>query len=139
MDIKKRLNNYYYLTVQINMLKKQIEEMHELSIALGGFDYSSERIKSYPNQVARYTKTIEALADMQKDLSEKILNLEQARNETKQLIDLLEDETQWAVLTMRYIMHMRWDRISEALFYEPNGKRVLQIHRKAIKFLETLH
>lgn len=79
-------------------------------------------------------RAVERIVDAQQRLAAEAARCAAARAEVKDAIDTVPDPLRRDILTRRYILLQRWERIATDNNF--TMRRVLQIHKKAVAALE---
>ncbi len=69
------------------------------------------------------------IAELGKEIKEDLEELIKAKKELSEAIDMLDDDTEKAVLNLRYVQLLKWEDISKVLYY--SEKYLFKLHKKA--------
>ncbi|MCD8068679.1 MAG: DUF1492 domain-containing protein [Lachnospiraceae bacterium] len=114
MTAKEQLQELRRLDAEINNKIKELEQLRQRAVGVGGFDYSKDRVVSspsgdaLPDMVSRILTLDEQINDMIDELADK-------RREAYQMICRLDSEAEQDVLYWRYIRGQSWRRVAEEM------------------------
>lgn len=117
MNAKKFLSGHFYLTIRVEAQLRKIDEMKEMATAIGSFDYSKDRVVTFTPANASYEAKVIRIVDLEKDIQDDIAKLKLMR---ERIVILLSDlsERDKTLMTLRYLNHMKWREVAEAMNYE---------------------
>ncbi len=69
------------------------------------------------------------IAEIGREIKEELEDLIKAKKELAKAIDRVEDDTEKAVLNLRYVQLLKWEDISKVLYY--SEKHLFKIHKRA--------
>lgn len=76
------------------------------------------------------------IADLSWDLEQDWLDLLQYQEETKRLIERLDNDADVQVMSLRYLSYLTWERIAEEVHY--SGSQVYRIQVRAHRKIEQM-
>ena len=76
------------------------------------------------------------IADLSWDLEQDWLDLLQYQEETKRLIERLDNDADVQVMSLRYLSYLTWERIAEEVHY--SGSQVYRIQLRAHRKIEQM-
>ena len=135
MNPKTLLSKHYSLGRRIMWAERDIAQLMELATAIGSFDYSKDRVKSSPQQGARYEHIVERIAEKRDKLEADIDKWLEEREQVEIIVDAVKDDRQREVLYMRYILHMKYELIAKELHYSIDN--VFYLHRKGLSYINS--
>ena len=117
------------------IIKNKQERVEYLRATLlgKGIDYSSERVKTSPQD--RFSATISEYLDEEKKISRLLVQLLEKRNEIVSEIEHLNTKY-YNVLYMRYVKMMQFKEIMDEMHI--SEQTVFKYHRKALQEFEKL-
>lgn len=86
----------------------------------------SSRVESYAVKIA----------DIEAEITGELAELQRTRRLVVEAAALLPDPTQRAVIELRYLSHMRWEKIAGALGY--SYQWTMRLHGQALNFFRSL-
>ena len=133
MTTKEWLNRGFKLNKEIEQLRKAKENAENLACNIVS-GINGERVQASA-QNTNENKFIKA-ADYSLVLYKRINKLLEVQKEIVQAISEIEDTTQRAILTARYINFQKWEEIAEKMNY--SYVHILRLHDKALKKIKML-
>lgn len=128
-ELKEYLHSYGVIKNKLDILKEQLYEVRERREPVMVFD-------SNISQAANHRQLCDTTAKIQ-ILEETIIQqryyLVCCFENVKKCIDEVDDDTEQAILTYRYLRGMKWDEICDKTYY--SWKQVHRIHTRAIEHL----
>lgn len=118
--IKDFLKNYEKLEKELLQMERAVSELKKVKIV--DLQNDSPLKPSIVSIIERYNKKIEDIIT--------------ERTRIEDLIDMLEDPLERAVMRYKYIEHLKWEDICLKINYE--WSQTHRIHRSAINHLEEL-
>ena len=132
MTAKEYLNKIREIDNEINDKQSELDDLREMSTALGGFQMG-DRVQTSPD-FDKIGKTVAKIVDKQNEINDMINHLVDKKDEASKLIDQLEDQNERMVLRRRYLKGMKWEDICVDMGY--SWRRVHYIHSDALKKCE---
>ena len=128
-EVKKWLKTYLKLGRDIEYTQSEIQEWESAA------EWATSRFTGMPKGGgnAGFVSALEAIEKLVSRLSGMINEKLILREEIEKSIDSLEDERYKEVLTLRYIMGMRFNRIAAAMDYEE--RQIYNLHGLALASL----
>lgn len=124
----RKLNKLYFLKIEINELKEEIENLTELSSAqITGMPHGT-KTSNPPEQY--FFKKQKLKENLNKKLENYINELEKIEN----TIDKIEDEDVRVIARMRFIKNLKWDEISRKVNFDRSV-----CYRKLDKYLKQMN
>lgn len=130
------LHQHYALGTKIMEAEREIEDLRQKATVIGSFDYTRDRVKSSPQQGARYERLVEKLVDRQNKLSDLMDEWLDQQTEVVEMIDLVDNVNQHQVLYLWYIIHLTAEQIAKEMHYTPTNIYILR--RKGLQKIEEV-
>lgn len=133
-DVKKQLEQAYYIDKQINSKLEQVSSLRSIAtkatttlrVDAGGGGHDNHSMESVIAKIvdleADINADIDKLIDLKRDIGEKVKSVQQPDSRT--------------VLELRYLCFKKWEQIAVDMSF--SMQRVYQIHEKAIAELQRL-
>ena len=136
MQAKLYLRQAYRIDQLIQSNKKELEELHELSISIAAVDTAKDNVQTSLPGDASYTKVIERIDELERVIKndiEKLLNL---KIDIRNTIDSVPDDTEKLLLQHRYLHFMNWEEISKSMYI--STRHVHRIHGRALNTVDEI-
>ena len=130
------LHQHYALGTKIMEAEREIEDLRQKATVIGSFDYTRDRVKSSPQQGARYERLVEKLVDRQNKLSDLMDEWLDQQTEVVEMIDMVDNVNQHQVLYLWYIIHLTAEQIAKEMHYTPTNIYILR--RKGLQKIEEV-
>lgn len=133
-DVKKQLEQAYYIDKQINSKLDQVTSLRSIAtkatttlrIDAGGGGHDNHSMENVIAKIvdleADINSDIDKLIDLKRDIGDKVKSVQQPDSRT--------------VLELRYLCFKKWEQIAVDMSF--SMQRVFQIHEKAISELQRL-
>lgn len=131
-EVKKWLNRAYKIDELIKLDKKKLEELEELSTAIGGFT-TDERVQTSTNTSTPFVEKILKKDDAIKKYNERIIERYNIKEEIDEVINSISDNEVIQVLDYRYLQFVQWRDIARLMCIS-TGK-ALSLHRKGLEMV----
>lgn len=130
-SIKQYLNDVLELGRKIDCDTAEINRLREWSakITTG----QGESVSGSREQNAKYTRAIDAITDLEREVTAELSEYREKRMGVVKIIEPLTVEER-IVIVLRYIIGLDWDEIASHTHY--SRRHVLRIHAAAVKKLE---
>ena len=126
MTAKEYLNQIKDLEVRIKNKNRDLEQLKELAVSIGGFDYK-ERV-----QTSKETGDIE----LENEISKDIIKLMEVKQKISNSIDKIKKTECYEVLYQRYILCKRFEEIAVDMKYDI--RQIHRFHGQALKEIEDV-
>lgn len=134
MTIKKYLNKLDNLDKEITSLEEQIivvrSRRENMTLQL------KEKVQSSGSSVNNLCELTIELLELEEKLTNKLLHKVKMQGKVSDILMLLDNNVQSAVLRSRYILKKPWEQISSEYNYSEG--RIYQIHNAALKAAEKI-
>ena len=120
---KSYLKRYRSILKRADSIRRSIDEAHERAVSVS-VSLSADKV-SGSGAYDRMAEDVVRAADLCEKLYEQLNAARTALEEILEAIASVPDETQKAVLTMRYVEGKSWEQIQEAIAYEKTQAFVL--------------
>lgn len=134
MTAKQYLRQIRQLSERIEAKLIEIERLRSLAESMRGHKYG-ERLKTEPKNVME--ESIVKLTEVQEQVQEEVAELIKTRDVIRTQIDMLPNEEERFVLYYRYVVCLKWEKISEIMHY--SRRSVLYLHGRALQSFSSLH
>lgn len=125
---KAYLQRYRALRARYASLTREIERLRE---SLTGTTVQLKAdVVSSSGSGDRLAATVAKMVDMEREISTEAAAAHEALEQVLEAIRAVPDETQRAVLTLRYVEGLSWSRIAERISY--SERVVFRLHGKAL-------
>ncbi len=114
MTAKEYLGQAYRLDEKINAEQREIDNLRRLATSISSPKLGDKVTTNHPTE-APFVKYINALVDLEKDITEKIDRLVALRVDISRVINSVPDDNERLVLHMRYLDGYNWNQIAEEL------------------------
>ena len=114
MNVKDYLRQGRLLDQRINLDIKEKEDLRRMAYSLSAPSLEERVQKSSPNE-ATYTRTIEKLIGMEREIDAKIDRLVDLKKQIEDVISQVCNPNFQVILSCRYVHNMSWERISDRL------------------------
>ena len=136
MTAKMYLRQAYRIDQLIQSNKKEVEELHELSISISGIDTSKDVVQTSPSGDASYVKIIEKIDELERVIKNDIDKLLKLKIEIRNTIDSVSDSEERLLLHHRYLHFMNWEEICESMYV--SERTVHRIHGRALNSVDEI-
>ena len=130
MTAKEYLSQVYRLDHKIYLMQLEVEEYNHLAASVPGQDFSKERVDTSPTYDAPYVKWIIKALDKEREIKEKMKELQVLKAKVMVVIDEVEDDSLRMVLKLRYINSMSFPDIANKLYAAEST--IKRWHREAL-------
>ena len=132
MTAKEFLRQAYKLDELIKSNQEELKSLKELSISIGGIDYSKDRVQSSRTSGdAGFTNIILQITELEKKIHADFEKLFSIKLQIRTAINEVQDQAEKVLLRDKYINFHTWDEISDAL--EVSIRTIHRIHAAALK------
>ncbi|MDO4778524.1 MAG: hypothetical protein Q4A42_03100 [Tissierellia bacterium] len=131
-EVKNWLNRAYKIDELIKLDKKKLEELEELSTAIGGVSFG-DKVQTSTNTSSPFVEKILKKDDAIKKYNERIVERYHIKEEIDEVINSLGDNEVVQVLDYRYLQFAQWRDLAR-LMRISTGK-ALSLHRKGLEML----
>lgn len=114
-EVKKWLNRAYKIDELIQLDKKKIEELEELSVTVGSIEMK-DKVQTSQNIEAPFINKIAKLDEVRRKLNLRIVERYNIKNEVDQVINSIEDNEIVRVLDYRYLQLLKFRNISSLMY-----------------------
>lgn len=136
MDIRVFLDQNITLYEEIKAQTAVIHELRERARSVGGFDYGKERVVSNPSYSAPFEQYSIRWLDMLNRANDKLNEYEERMQFTDQLIEMLTDGKERAIMRLRYTVSMGWKEIAQTIGI--SERQMYNLHTRAIDCLQEI-
>ena len=122
---EKELNQLHYINKEIEVLKKQLDELKSRSLI------KSQELTGMPLAPGTSDKTAQialAIREIEELYEIKLRELYVVRGRIERYINTIENDTERIIIRLRCVNNMRWEDIGQELGY--HRTRVSQIYRR---------
>lgn len=137
MTVKEYLGQLEPYKRKIEIMKNEIEELEWLSDSIKSFNFSTEKVKKSTENSANFTRNVEKIDILKKEMVNLIVAYAEARNTIINQIHELSDVKSIQILYKKYIETKTLETISYEMNYDYDYVRTL--HPKALKEFEKMH
>lgn len=135
MTTKRYLKQIIRLQKSIEYRKEQLEELRELSTSIGSFDYSKDIVDTTPTGDGMEKKIIK-IADLEADLTRKIILYTAKKNQIIEEIESLEEPKYVEILMKMYVEDKSLEEVAVEMAYSYD--RVRHLHGLALVEFEKI-
>lgn len=124
---KEELSRYYYLSLEIEELKKRIDTLRETAVSssqITGMPKNKSKENTEENKRIRILALAEKMAKKVSEATEEMLKIEE-------YISTLEDTELKLILTKRYLESKSWDKVADELHM--SERSVYRKHKEFFK------
>jgi DNA-directed RNA polymerase specialized sigma24 family protein len=114
MTAKEYLGQAYRLNEKINTEQREVDNLRRLATSLSSPQLGDKVKTSHPTE-APFVQYINALVDLEKDITAKIDSLVALRVDISRVINAVPDDNERLVLHMRYLDNFTWEQIAGEL------------------------
>ncbi len=130
MTAKRYLRSLERLDMMINQKLEELSSLKATLTAIGGMDYSGERVRSSRSPDAPYEKTIEKIADLNAEIDAEIDRFVDEKHKIINQIQGLDNTTYVQVLYKRYVEYKRLGEIAVEMGF--TYQYVRRLHGEAL-------
>ena len=130
---KEELSRYYYLSLEIEELKKRIDTLRETAVSFSqitGMPKNKSKENTEENKRIRILALAEKMAKKVSEATEEMLKIEE-------YISTIEDTELKLILTKRYLESKSWDRVAEELHM--SERSVYRKHQEFFKYRTQIY
>jgi DNA-directed RNA polymerase specialized sigma subunit len=131
LTAKQYLRQAYRIDELIKSNKKELNELHELSISLPATDYSKERVQSSASNDARFTSIVEKIDELERVIKEDNERLLSLKLEIRNVINEVTDFEERLLLKLRYLNFLTWEQVCDEMHV--SKRTVDRIHGRALQ------
>ena len=132
-ETKAYLSQYYYAYQKVDSLKEELRCLEELANGTQGINYDEPVVQKSRSLKAPFIRYIDRIQRKEEELSKKVEELLNLKDEIHEAIVTVNDPVMELVLTYRYINFWEWCDIASKLHYAESY--VYKLHRKAISLV----
>lgn len=128
---EKELNELYYIKIEINRLRKELEELENKSLVKG------QEITGLPGSSGGADKVADhavELAEIKELIDLKIKQLWLVRSKVERYIETIDDAEMRLIVRLRAVNNMTWEKIGAEL-----GMERTTVSKKYRSFLQLSH
>lgn len=131
MNTKQYLKQAYRLNERIKDKEDRLNDLKAMYTSTGAIDYSKDRVQTSTSADAGFTKQVDKIVDLEKELEKDIQRLTMLKIEINDAIENVPDVDCLLVLSKRYILMKTWEQIGEEMGYSLS--QVHRIHNRGIE------
>lgn len=131
-EVKRWLNRAYKLDELIQLDKKKIEELEELSTTISGF-CSGEKVQNSINNDAKFINVLLKKDEALKKYNHRVIERINLKVEIDEAINKIDDNQIIQILTFRYLQFLKFREISSVTYMSIGN--VQRLHDKGLKIL----
>lgn len=135
MTAKEYLNQIKDLEVRIKNKNRDLEQLKEMAISLGGFDYK-ERVQTTKETGDVIGESIARLVDLENEISKDIIKLMELKQKISNTIDKVKKTECYEVLYQRYILCRKFEEIAFDMKYDT--RQIHRFHGEGLKEIENV-
>lgn len=135
MTAKEYLNQIKDLEVRIKNKNRDLEQLKELAISIGGFNYK-ERVQTSKETGDMIGESIARVIDLESEISKDIIKLMEVKQKIYNSIDKIKKTECYEVLYQRYILCKRFEEIAVDMKYDI--RQIHRFHGQALKEIEDV-
>ena len=135
MTSKEYLSQIKDLEVRIKNKKRDLEQLKEMAISLGGFDYK-ERVQTSKETGDIIGESIAKVVDLESEISKDIIKLMELKQKISNTIDKVEKTECYEVLYQRYVLCKRFEEIATDMKYDI--RQIHRFHGEGLKEIENV-
>ena len=135
-ETKAYLSQYYYAYQKVDSLKEELHCLEELANGTQGINYDEPVVQKSRSLKAPFIRYIDKIQKKEEELSNKVEELLNLKDEIHEAIATVNDPVMELVLTYRYINFWEWGDIASKLHYAESY--VYKLHRKAISSVKLM-
>ena len=111
INIRELLKSHRAIDARIDMKLEHIAELRSLAAKVTSSPFSESHSKgTYTDRVGR---TAAKIIDLEREINEEIDKLVDIKRQIEDLVSLLDDGIQRAIIERHYILNESWEKISE--------------------------
>lgn len=115
----------------INQKLKELDDLRHMSICINGIDYAKERVQTSPGQDAPFTRVIERIDKLSRDIDQEIDEYVDEKHAVIQTIQELDCDMHTEILYKRYVEFKSFEQISVEIGYA--YRHTLRKHGSALR------
>lgn len=135
MEVKEYLSQIRLNATKIKTNLKELENLKELALTLGGFNFTEKVQTSGTGD--NISKTVARIVDYQNEVNDDINTFLDLKKDIVKKINRLENEDQIELLYKRYVEFKAWELIAVEMYY--SIRQVHNIHGIALEEMKKLH
>lgn len=120
------------------LIQNKLEQAQELrsKLEVKGINFESDGSTSATRNVTKMNDLIVSVVTLEEEINQQIDLLINKKREVMEMIDLLDNGDEIAVLYQRYFNYRKWEEIAVDMNYTYRG--ILKIHGRALQNLEKV-
>lgn len=135
LTTKEYLSQIRDLEVRIKNKKRDLEQLKEMAISLGGFDYK-ERVQTSKETGDIIGESIAKVVDLESEISKDIIKLMELKQKISNTIDKVEKTECYEVLYQRYVLCKKFEEIAIDMKYDI--RQIHRFHGEGLKEIENV-
>lgn len=137
MKAKEYLQKLQRLDTIIHQKLKEIDNLKSMSMSVGSFDYSKDKVQISPNNDAPYVKTINKMCDLQDEINREIDQFVDERHKIINQIQGLSDSRYIDILFKHYVEYKKFETISVEI--DLSYQYIIELHGHALQEFEKTY
>ena len=135
MTSKEYLSQIKDLEVRIKNKKRDLEQLKEMAVSLGGFNYK-ERVQTSKESGDMIGENIARIIELENEISKDIIKLMELKQKISNTIDEVEKTECYEVLYQRYVLCKRFEEIATDMKYDI--RQIHRFHGEGLKEIENV-
>ena len=135
LTTKEYLSQIRDLEVRIKNKKRDLEQLKEMAISLGGFDYK-ERVQTSKETGDIIGESIVKVVDLESEISKDIIKLMELKQKISNTIDKVGKTECYEVLYQRYVLCKKFEEIAIDMKYDI--RQIHRFHGEGLKEIENV-
>lgn len=131
-QIKKWLNRAYKLDELIQLDKKKLDELEELSTTIGSIEIT-DKVQTSTSSDPKYLEDILKMDEIRRKLNLRIVERYNIKNEIDEAINSIEDNNIVQILDYRYLQFLKFREIANICYMSIGS--IQRLHDKGISII----
>lgn len=137
MTAKQYLKQAYRLNELIDSTCEELKQLKTISKSISSQNLSSESVSSSKYKEAKFANAISKIDELEDKLNNEIAEYISLKNEIKERIGIISDDTLRLILQKRYLNFQKWEQI--AVDMNITYRWLHELHNRALAQFETQH
>ena len=137
MTAKEYLQQLHKLDIIIQQKLQERSDLQKMSVSIGSFDYTRERVQTSPSNDATFVKTVDKIVAIETEIDNMINHFVDQKHKMINQIQGLQNDKYMDVLYKYYVENKRLEQIAVEMNY--TYQYVRELHGLSLQEFETTY
>lgn len=137
MTAKEYLQQLHKIDIIIQQKMQERSELQKMSVSIGSFDYTRERVQTSPSNDAPYAKTVDKIVAIEAEIDDMVTLFADQKHRMINQIQSLQNDKYIDILYKYYVENKRLEQIAAEMNY--TYQYIRELHRFALQEFETTY